>query len=233
MAARSGILTAPALSFRDASRKIFEARHLFLSNVAISFYTNALALVLGITSGVAQVGLYSGASKLRMAAQSALSPIGMVAYPKMNYLAANDGQRAEKAAFLLLKVQSAVALALSLGLCATAPLAVRIALGRGFESAVPVLQVQSWLIVVIAVSNVLGLMIMLPFGMTKQFSHSVVIGAIVGFALVFPMSYCAGALGASFAALVAEIVVTTLMYVAVARRFAWMPRFRVGAIRLD
>ncbi len=227
IAKRRGLLRAPRIAISDVTKQLSGSWHLFLSNVTINLYTSSLTLVVGVMCGSLQVGLYSGANRLRTAAHSALTPISMVAYPKMNSMVTRDPERAAEAAVLLLRVQGAGALALSCMLFLVAPLAVRWLLGSDFAAAVPVLQVQSWLIFVIALSNIFGLMIMLPFGMTKEFSRCVLAGAVVGFGLAFPMSYWGGALGASIAALVAEIVVTALMYISVARRFAWMPRLDV------
>lgn len=227
IAKQRGLLMTPRISIGDVRKQLSGSWHLFLSNVTINLYTSSLTLVVGLMCGSIEVGLYSGANKLRTAAHAALSPISMVAYPKMNAIVTRDPGRAAEAALLLLRVQGAGALALSCMLFVAAPLAVRFMLGSDFTAAIPVLQVQAWLIFVIALSNIFGLMIMLPFGMTKEFSRCVLAGAIVGFGLAFPMSYWGGALGASIAALLAEIVVTVLMYVAVARRFAWMPRLDI------
>ena len=225
MAHRCGILRRPTVSLKDVVLQIKGGTHIFLSTATISLYTNSLAIALGVTAGVQQVGLFSGADKIRRPVFSLLSPISMVFYPRMNYLAATDIEKARRTGLHILRIQSGIALLLSAALCVATPLAVRVLLGTGFEAAIPVLQILSFLIFIIAVSNVLGLMIMLPFGMKREFTACTIVGAVFGLALVIPLSCYFGAIGASVAAVMAELAVTVAMYSVLARRLDWFSPF--------
>lgn len=220
-----GLLGRPTIDFRQAWLSFKEGFHLFLSTLAISLYTNTIMVVLGIMSNPAQVGLYAAATRIQTPVRGLLSPISMVFFPRMSALGLSDPVQASHLARRLLLGQGAFALLLTLALTLTAPLLVTVLLGPGFEDAVPVLRVLAWLILLIGVSNVTGVMLMIPFDMKRQFTWCLVLGAIVGTVIVFPLTHFYGALGAAFAALASECVVTASMLLIVRRRFSWM-RFR-------
>jgi O-antigen/teichoic acid export membrane protein len=188
-----------------------------------SLYTNNLTIILGIVSGTQQVGILSGADKIRRPVQSLLSPISMVFYPRMSFLAMDDLDKALYTSLNLLRIQGAMSFLLSASLTVCAPIAVDILLGSGFEQASTTLQILSWVIFFTGVGGVLGPMIMLPFGMKREFTICIFVGAMVGLGSAVPLSIYAGAVGAATGAVCSEAAVALAMYAIVARRF---PTFR-------
>jgi O-antigen/teichoic acid export membrane protein len=225
MAARIGILRKPSVSGKEVLRQFRGGTHMFLSTAMISLYTNFLAIVLGITSGAEQVGLYSGGNKIRLAVHNLLAPISMVAYPRISYLASTDRERGHQASLRLLRVQGAIAFVLSAGLCITAPIAVHVLLGPNFEKTVIVLQILSWIIFVGSLSGALGTMVMLPFGLHREFTACISLGAILGLLLVIPLSYYEGATGTALGALLADFIVALSMYFVLVWRLDWFRLF--------
>lgn len=217
-----GLLGRPSFDVTQSWLSFRESFHLFLSTVAISLYTSSIMVVLGIMSGPAQVGLYAAATRIQTPVRGLLSPISMVFFPRMSALGVADPERASHLARRLLLAQGGFALLLTLALTFAAPLLVTLLLGPGFEDAVPVLRVLAWLILLTGISNVTGIMLMIPFDMKRQFTWCLVLGAVVGTTIVFPLTHFHGALGAAFAALASEFVVTTSMLLVVRRRFSWM-----------
>lgn len=199
-----------------------DGRHVFSSVAATSFYTNSIAVALGYVSSAHQVGLYAGADRIKRPVHSLLSPISLVFFPRMSDISQSDPPKAVQLAKRLLVVQGGLALMLSILLTLAAPLLVRILLGPAFGEVVPILMVQAWLIFFIGLSNVTAAMIMIPFGMKRELTYCIYTGAILGLALVFPLSYYGGAFGASLAALIAEIGVTVSSFILLMRRFSWL-----------
>jgi len=222
---RAGLVSAPVFDFRAMRHGIRDGMHLFVSTAMISLYTNSLLVILGFTGGLQQTGMFSGADKVRRPVQSLYTPLSMVFFPRINHLTETDPEEARRLSLKVLRIQGTLALVLALGLCIAAPLAVRILLGSSFEGAVSTLRILSWVIFLVGLSNVLGLMIMLPFGLKSAFSRCVSLGAVVGFGLAVPLSWMFGAEGAASAAVVAEITVTSAMFFVLWRRFEW---FRQG-----
>jgi O-antigen/teichoic acid export membrane protein len=169
MALRMGILRKPRISTRDILMQTKNSAHLFLSTVAINLYTATITVILGATMGMQHVGLFGGADKIKSSVQGLLSPISMVYYPRMSFLASTDPKKARTTSLVLLRTVAGLSLLLSVGLCLTAPIAVRLLLGNDFGAAVPVLRVMSWLIFLVATNTVLADMIMLPFGLKREF----------------------------------------------------------------
>jgi O-antigen/teichoic acid export membrane protein len=228
MAQRLGILKRPSLAVNGVFRCLIDGANIFLSTTMISLYTTSLTPILSLICGTQQVGVYSAADKIRSPVQSLTSPISMVFYPRMNFLAASDEANAQKTSLNLLRIQGGVSFLLSAGLCFGAPFAVRILLGAGFERTIPVLRILAWLVFIINLSNVLGLMIMWPFGMKREINLCLMGGAIVGLILVVVLSFYEGAVGTATAAVISEAFVTISMYFCVRRRFNWFRPFARG-----
>jgi polysaccharide transporter, PST family len=227
MAWRLGILRRPAISVTEAIVQIKDGLHIFLSTATISLYTNGLAAILGLTVGTTQVGLFSSAENIRRPVFNLLSPIGIVFYSRTSYMASTQNAKAQSTALHILRIQGAVSALLSFSLFITAPILIRLLFGEGFEASIPVLRILSSLVFIIAVSNILGLMIMLPMGLRREFTRCTIFGAVVGISLVIPFAYYDGAVGASIAAVLAEIAVTSAMYLTLKRRFQWFKPFQL------
>ena len=227
--ARMGLVGLPVLRLGPALEALRSSTHIFLSTAVISLYTSSLIVVLGAVSSPVQVGLFTGARRLRDAVNGALSPFPVVFFPRMSAVSVSDPAGAERLAKRLFVVQGGFALVLSIALTVAAPILVRILLGTGFEQAVPVLRVMAWTIFLTAISNVAGVIIMIPFGMKRYLTYCLVLGAAIGLGTAIPLAYLYGAFGASIAALLAEIAVTTSMLFCLQQRFAWMPYARISS----
>lgn len=86
----------------------------FLSTVAISFYTTFNTVLLSYKVSSAEIGYYNAADKMRIAIQSLFGPITQAFYPRIVHLYIND----KKQAFSLIKK------GLLLMLCITIPCAI-------------------------------------------------------------------------------------------------------------
>lgn len=221
MAHRLAILRRPAGSLHGAWRSLVDGASIFLSTAMISLYTNSLTVVLGLVSGTRQVGIFAASEKIRWPVQGLLTPVRMVFFPRMTFLAGRDPARAHATIRGLLLFQGSIAFFLSAGLCICAPIAVRILLGSGFGPSILVLRILSWLIFIVVLSNVLGEMIMLPFGLKKEFTWSLLAGVLVGGGLAVPFSLWWGAVGTAIAAVSAETAITVVMFAVVAHRLPW------------
>ncbi|MBS7538489.1 flippase [Ancylobacter lacus] len=224
-ALRLGLIGRPSTSFGAIAEALKDGAHVFGATTVISLYTNTITVVLGMWGGPGEVGLYSAADRIKRPVYSLLSPIGLVFFPRMSTLTTTDEGAAAQMARRLLLFQGGTSFALALALTLFAPLVVRILLGAQFESVVPVLRILGWTVFMVGLSNVLGLMIMLPFGMKKAFTYCIICGAVAGTVSMFPLIYFFGAEGAAAAALISEGAVTTSMLFVLSRRFHWM-RFK-------
>lgn len=219
---RMGIINTPQTSFGDVALRIKDGFHLFLSQLSVNIYTTSLTVILGFFSSAYQVGLFSGADKLRRPALAVFSPTQMVFFPRISYLAKAEPEKAKRLALRILVVQAVGSAVVSALLALLAPFLVTILLGAEFADAVPVLRVLSLLVFLIGCSSVLGLIIMLPFDLKREFNNCVLIGAVVGVGAAVPLSIEAGAFGLAWAAVAAEFAVAMSMFVVLSIRFSWI-----------
>lgn len=184
---------------------------LFLSTAAISLYTNTNTVVLGLVAGNAAVGYFSSAMVFIKAAQGLYQPISQVFFPKLSRQFLYDPNGAAQLFLRLLKWQSLLTLIGSLGLLILSPWLVRVLLGEGFD---PVSGVLYWLapmLLLIGVSNVLGLQGMIPLGYNQAFTRIVIISGAINVALVTSLGAAFGANGGAMAVLIAEGCVALMM----------------------
>lgn len=186
---------------------------LFLSRASVTLYTAGNAFILGMLSGPIAAAYYSAAEKIIKASLGVLAPLSQALYPRSSKLAAESvtvalfwGRRA-------LYLFAGIGLVLSLGLFVGAEVIVRVLLGHQYVASITPMRVMAPVPFLIAVSNVLGIHVMLPLGRDREFT-SILFGAallnlIAAFVLVPPLR----ATGMAIAVLLSEAFVTFTMVV--------------------
>lgn len=188
-----------------------KATTLFVSNAAISLYTNSSAVILGFVGSEAAVGAFVAAYTLIKAALGLLGPVSQALFPRMSYLLTHERKRAEQMLRRVFVWQTAIGFAVSLGVWFASPIVVPLLFGAAYVQALPVLLGLAALPFLIAISNVLGIQIMVPLGHNSAFSAVLIAAGLVNIVLVFPLGTCWGAMGAAVSMVVAEILVTGVM----------------------
>ncbi len=204
-------LGRPQFNVRGASRQIIDGWHLFVSMGSISLYTQINLLVVGFIAGPVQVGLFSGAERIRRATQGVTGPISSALYPRINNVVAYDPDRALPLMLRLLAVQGLLTLGLSVVLFLAAPIITPLFLGRAYAGAVPVVQWLAAVPFLVGLSNALGINMMLPLGMKRTFTGILLVSGLINVAMLFPLTARLGALGAAISVVITEVLVTVLM----------------------
>lgn len=220
MVCRLRIIRWPRIDFGDVVARLKGGFHFFLTTATIALYTDSIVVALGSISGAHQVGLFTGADKVRRPLQGLLTPLSMVFYPKIAYLAVHDRLEAHRISIRLFYVYALAGSILTLGVFFTAPLSTRLLLGAQFDGAAGILRVLSWLIVIIAMNSSFFL-IMMPFGLKNELSIVSIIGACAGLGSVVPLAWFGGATGAAYAVVFAEAAVMISSYLFIVRRLKW------------
>lgn len=208
---RSGELQWVPSSLRSLITAYVAGWPLFLSTAAISLYTNTNTMILGWVAGNAAVGYFSSAMIFIKAAQGLYQPISQVLFAKMSHQFFHNPEGAAESFLKLLKWQGALTLTGSLGLFIVSPWLVRFVLGEGFD---PVVGLLCWLapiVLLIGLSNVLGLQGMIPLGYNRPFTRIVIISGLINVVLVTSFGSIFGARGGAMAVLIAEGCVTFMM----------------------
>lgn len=189
-----------------------EGWHIFISGVATSLYTAANPALVGLFSMPFQVGLFSAADKIKSASQSLVGPIGTAVYPRINALMSESSQRGVLLAQKTLVIQGGITLIISVISFIFAPQIISILMGSQFDEAILILRILSPVPFLTAISNVFGVQLMLPLGKKKAFSVIVGITCLINIGVISVLAYGWGALGAATANLLAELLVTFLMF---------------------
>lgn len=195
-------------SILDLLKKGF---HFFCSTLATSAYTMLTPLVLGGVSGKLDVGVFNSANMIKQGLAGLASPVVQAFYPKINILHRDNPHLANFKAKNILKylVLTYTILAIPFLLFAQ-PLSIIIFGDKGaviYQS----MRIMAVLPIFIGFNTVVGLLILVPNGMTKSYFKAISIGSVACLAVVFPACKFFGANGAVFSLMTAEVFVGAVM----------------------
>lgn len=186
---------------------------LFMSSISINIYTKINPVLLGFFCGDIFVGYYSAAERLFQAWMGIQGQIGFTLYPYISKIA-QERNLEQTLGFirkaLFITMSAAIPAALFLFILA-GPI-INIFFGREFMQSVIVLQILSFLCIIIGLSNVFGIQTMLPFNMNKEFLIPILTAGILNLILGFALIPVYKHIGASLSFLISEIWVTLSMF---------------------
>lgn len=216
LAFRTARFRRPDLKLAIASLR--EGWSLFMLKGAVSFYTSANVLLLGIMAPPAAVAIYAGAEKIASAAAAAINPLMQAFYPRIAYLLHHDPKNASRTTQMSLLVTVSSGVLLGLTLFFGAPLLVRLLLGAHFAGTVPVLRVLSVLPPLIAASNVLGVQWMVPMHLDRYLNRIIISAGVVNIALALLLVPHFGQIGMASTVGISELLVTCSIIVLLTTR---------------
>lgn len=200
------------VKFDDVYFQLKNSWKLFLSNIAISFYTSSNVLILGLLTDETSVGIYSAADKIRLAIQGMFAPISQSVFPKVNYLITQSSKSFHSFNEKLIKIQSTIAFALSLIVFIFAEQIVEIVLGSLYDSSAIVLRIICWLPFVISISNVYGIQSLLVLKEDIKFLKVVLSAALFSLIIVTSLTFLYKESGTAIGFLLVEIYVSIFMF---------------------
>ena len=159
-----------------------------------------------------QAGYFSAAEKIIRSVQGMLGPVMQAIYPHVSGLAA----KSRNAAVAFIRTSLAwIALASfvpsALLLLFAHPIAA-VLFGNAAEGSVAPLRWMAMLPFIIAISSVLAIQTMIPFGLEKQLSRVYVLAAIGSLLLSVPLIHTLGATGGAAGVLIIESCIVIAMW---------------------
>lgn len=195
----------------DLLEVVREGGALFFSRVSISVYTTLIPVALGAWAGHTQLAYFNLADRLRLVVTSVIVPVLQALFPRMSLLYQSDhaaaSQLAKKVALGVFALTSCAGVVLWF----FAHDVVLIFGGENFDDAVPVLRWLIFVPCVVALSNLMGVQIMLPRGMNKAFIVILTIASLLSLLLMYPLIRYQQALGAAQLVFIVEVFVTVSM----------------------
>lgn len=181
---------------------------LFVPILAVQLYSITDKVCLGILSDLDSVGIYENVYKISRVPVSIITAIGTVMLPKITKMIAN-GKKESALKYIdkSLSITLIVGIGCAFGLIAISEPFVKLYLGNDFSSGIPVLQLLSFVLIIIAWGNVFRMQYILPNKMDKIYLSSVLYGALINIILNIVLIPKSAGIGAAIASVISEFIV--------------------------
>ena len=190
---------------------------LFIPSIAVTLYTVLDKSLLGIiTNSEVQNGYYEQAEKIIKMAMTIITCLGTVMVSRNSYeLSHNNHSKVVENNYKSIHFVWLLGFPMAVGIILVSDNLVTWFLGQDFNYCAVLLKVLSPLILIIGLSNVLGMQYLIPYKKDRGFTIAVSIGALSNLILNIPLIYFCGSLGAAIATILAELIVTSVMIILV------------------
>ena len=185
---------------------------LFVPQIAIQVYTVLDRTMIGtIIADKSEVGFYEQSQKIIKLLLTVITSLGTVMLPRIasNFVSGEKDKINEymKKSFNMVFL---LAFPMMFGIISVSKAFVPIFFGQGYDKVAILMSIISPIILLIGLSNVTGTQYLLPTKRQKEYTISVVIGAITNFIMNACLIWKFGAIGASIGTVMAEFMVTTI-----------------------
>ncbi|WP_314065808.1 flippase [uncultured Vagococcus sp.] len=199
------------IAFNEIIEQFKSSWHLFISNIATSVYTTTNIFVLGILVGDRATGYFNLANTLIRACASIATPITQTFYPRVASLATTSKEESLK---IIRKIWMVVTALFSVGclilLFGTGPI-LTLFFGNKFDHSLLLIQIMSFLPLMVAWGNVYGILTMTTFGYQKQLSKIYLIAGCISLVSIIVLTSLFQAVGTAINAMIIETLVTVLL----------------------
>ena len=201
---------------------------LFVPQIAVQVYTILDKTMIGtIITDKTETGFYDQSQKLIKMLLTIVTAMGTVMLPRIaNNFAKKDFETIKRHIYKSFDLALLISLPIIAGICGCADIFVPKFFGEGYEKVSILMKIVSPIILFIGLSNVIGTQYLLPTKKQKQYTISVVLGAIINFGLNMWLIPQYGAIGASIGTVVAEFGVTLCQYICVRKEFKFIRVFK-------
>lgn len=191
----------------NLNQGVAELKHsstLFISQIAISFYTTFNTILLGHYYSPSIVGYYSAADKLRAAAQSCLSPVQQVVFPRVNKEQSQGSSGILKYGTLFILLSAVISFAIFIA----GEYMVYWYLGSEYKETAIIFKYMSVLILVVSVAIVYGQWGLITLGKQKLLTKIYIIGAVMHCSYSIYMAKAYGLYGMLASVILTETLIT-------------------------
>lgn len=176
----------------------------FVIRLFSGIYAGSSPFILGLLVTPEIVGPYSAAEKVARTAKEMMRPITRTLYPRFSVLLKIDPFQAQlqlRRTLFWLSILSAILTGIVY--CLAGPI-IGLVFGSGYEAAIPILKIMSFVIFLSMVSNVLGIQWLLPNGFDKKVRFLTLMTFAIFIIATLIFVPASGGLGMAVSILVAE-----------------------------
>lgn len=202
----------------------------FIPQIAIQVYTIFDKTMIGfILSDMNQVGFYEQSQKVVKLLLTIITSLGTVMMPRIaNCFAVGNDKQIKEYIIKSFTFLFFLAFPMIFGIIAVASNFVPIFFGAGYESVVPIISSMSVVMLFIGISNIIGNQLLLTTKNEKKYTISVLCGAFLNFFLNLVLIPSFGALGATIATILAELLVATIQLFYIRKEFNLIEIFSIS-----
>jgi PST family polysaccharide transporter len=165
-------------------------------------------------AGNVQAGYFSAAEKIIRAMSGVIGPVMQAIFPHISSLASHSSELALAFISKSLTWTACLTIVPSLMMLLFARPVTLLCFGASAVASVAVVRWIALLPFIIAISNVLGIQTMIPFGLDRQFSRILIGGGLLNLVIAVPLIKLFAARGAGASVLITETMITaTMMFV--------------------
>lgn len=194
---------------------------LFIPQIAIQVYTLLDRTMVGaIVPEKSEVGFYDQGQKIIKILLAIITSMGTVMLPRIaNNFASGEKEKITNYLKKSFNMVFLLGFPMIFGIIAVSKPFVPVFFGQGYDKVSVLMNIISPIIVLIGLSNVTGTQYLLPTKRQKEYTISVVCGAIVNFIMNMCLIWHFGAIGASIGTVIAELTVTLVQMYFVRKEF--------------
>ena len=195
---------------------------LFIPQIAIQVYVVLDKTMLGsILNNMSEVGYYEQAQKIIKVLLTLITSVGTVMLPRIaKNFADHNHTQIKKYMHKTFSYIYTFSIPLTFGIIASSHNFVPLFFGPGYEEVIYIMSMMSVIVLFISLSNVIGMQYLLPTKRQKEYTISVVVGALVNLILNFLLIYNLQAIGATIATIIAEFFVTVIQFYFIRKNFS-------------
>ena len=196
---------------------------LFIPQIAVQVYTILDKTMIGsIISDKSEVGYYEQAQKIIKILLTVITSLGTVMMPRIaNTFASGEKEKINEYMKKSFNMVFLLAFPMIFGIITVSKAFVPVFFGTGYDKVAILMSVISPIILLIGLSNVTGTQYLLPTKRQKEYTISVVFGAIINLILNACLIWKYGAIGASIGTVLAELTVTSVQIFFTRNDFHW------------
>jgi len=212
---RNVSFTVPSIQTITSSLK--DGSRLFIFTGLTSIYTTLNLAILGLYQNTSQVAIYGTADRITRASGGLLEPFNRVVFARLSGLYAHDMSKAVKFLKLSSLAVISVGIILFLALWFLSGQIVNL-LSPNYPQSVIFIKILAIYIPVLVVNNILGLYIMIPMQMDKEFNSSFITSSFISLALMIMLLPRYGSMALAFITIATESISAMLMAFFIVKR---------------
>ncbi len=199
------------VKIQNIKRHFVSGAFLFIPAVSIAVYTILSRIILGMFGSLKDVAYFDNSDKIIRTLLTIITAATLTIMPEISRLFSTH--KIDEIFVLLKKVlllSLGFAIPVTIGAAIVSPQFATIFFGLPYQKTGAVMQIEVWIMVPIAIANVIANQYFVPMNKGKYITYAVSLGAMMNIFISIPLVIYFGAIGTAIAILTTEILVTTI-----------------------